>query len=99
MKTPRTASTRQAALRRLPVLLLIPLMTLAGGCHYMAAGAIFWADEPTKKVPAEYPWLVDQEVCIVVRASMETLFDHPHVQYELADHVRGEDQNLAKIIA
>lgn len=88
MNMPQTTQTRQIALRGLGTLLLIPLLAAAGGCHYMAAGAIFWADEPMKKVPAEYPWLVDQEVCIVVRASMETLFDYPHVQYELADHVR-----------
>lgn len=88
MNMPRAARMCRAGRWGLATLLLIPLGAASGGCHQLAAGAIFWADEPTKKVPAEYPWLVDQEVCIVVRASMETLFDYPHVQYELADHVR-----------
>lgn len=88
MKAPQAAQSSRARLWGLATLLLIPLGAGAGGCHYLAAGAIFWADEPTKKVPAEYPYLADQEVCIVVRAEMETLFDYPHVQYELADYVR-----------
>lgn len=78
--------------RRLPgrLLGLLSLLVIGiVGCQHMIAfTALMWGKEPTKEVAAEYPYLVDQRVCILVRADMETLFEYPHVQWEVADHVR-----------
>jgi hypothetical protein len=54
------------------------------GCRALA---LIWPEQ-TKKVPAEYPYLTDKRVCIVVRAPEEMQFDYPNVQWEIADHVR-----------
>lgn len=70
------------------VLLLPTLLTAASGCQAFTFAALLLNEEPTKTIPAAYPYLVNQKVCILVRADMETLFEYPHLQWELADHVR-----------
>jgi len=67
---------------------LLGTLAVAGGCQAFTAMMLIFGTEPTKTVPAEYPHLADQKVCIVVRADMETLFDYPQVQWEGADHLR-----------
>lgn len=69
---------------RIAMAVLLPLLAASGGCRLIA----LFGNPPTKDVAAEYPYLEDKWVCIVVRAPMETLFEFPHVQRELADHVR-----------
>ncbi|MBK9120192.1 MAG: hypothetical protein IPM18_11410 [Phycisphaerales bacterium] len=41
-----------------------------------------------KDVPAEYPYLYNKKVAVVVHTEQETLAVYPHVQWEIADHVR-----------
>ncbi len=65
------------------VLWLTVLVGIAG-CRSLA---LFWPEQ-TRTVAAEYPYLADKSVVILVRAPDEVLFEHPHVQWELADHVR-----------
>ncbi|MCK4341150.1 MAG: hypothetical protein KAY37_05430 [Phycisphaerae bacterium] len=70
------------------MVLLLPLAAGIAGCEAFAFGALMWGKEPTKNVAAEYPYLADKKVCLLVRAEMETLFEYPQVQWEVADHVR-----------
>ncbi len=74
--------------RGLPVLALGLLAAASGGCNYVKAMAYLFGEQQTKTVPAAYPYLTNEKVAIVVRADMETLFEYPHVQWELADHIR-----------
>jgi hypothetical protein len=67
--------------------LLLALGTLAG-CQLIAFNTLMWSDKPMKDIKAEYPYLAKQRVAVLVRASMETQFEYPHVQWELADHLR-----------
>jgi len=64
--------------------LLVAMLTPTVGCRSLA---LFWPEQ-TRTVPAEYPYLTDKSLVILVRAPDEVLFEHPHVQWELADHVR-----------
>jgi len=48
---------------------------------------MMWGEEPTKEVPAEFPYLQGREVCVVVWADSETLFEYPWVQLELSENV------------
>ncbi len=66
------------------VVLIASLLLMLTGCRSL----FLVLPEPTKTVKADYPYLVGKRVCILVRADMETLFEYPHVQWELADHVR-----------
>lgn len=66
------------------VVLLLPLLACSSGCQLMG----LLGPDVTKTVPADYPYLTGKRVCIVVHAGMETLSVYPHVQWEVADHVR-----------
>ena len=57
----------------------------ATGCQLI--GLFFHSD---KEVKAEYPFLAQKRICLIVRADLETQSMYPHVQFEIADHVRGE---------
>lgn len=63
------------------------------GCQAIATGMMLWMDEPTKTVKAEYPFLVDKKVAILVRADNAALFEYPHVRWEVADHLRAALQS------
>ncbi len=73
---------------RIGVGLLLLAATATLGCRALALPILLWGKEPTKTVEAEYPYLADKRVALVVRADMETLVENPHVHHELADHVR-----------
>lgn len=78
---------------------LLPLAGLAlpllVGCRVLALLA---SGQDTKTVPAEYPYLADKNVAIIVHAPDETIFEHPNVQWEVADHVRvGLESNIKGI--
>lgn len=75
-------------LRRRSLLLLPVVLATCGGCQLIAFPFIAWGKEPTREVKAEYPYLRDKHVAVLVRAEMETLVEYPHVQYELADHIQ-----------
>lgn len=64
------------------------LPLLLCGCQAYVFQALMWGEEPGKPVKAEYPYLQNQTVAILVRAEMDTLFEYPHVQLEVAEHVR-----------
>ncbi len=68
--------------------LLLPLVAASAGCQAFTAAVLILGGEPTKNVPAEYAYMAKQKVCVLVRAEMETQFEYPHVQWEVADHVR-----------
>lgn len=64
------------------------LMTGAiAGCQAMAFPFLMWGAEPTKDVPAEYPYLAGKKVAIFVWAEPDTLFEFPFVQLEVSEHV------------
>lgn len=67
--------------------LLLPLLGASSGCRLLAAPFLLWAPEPTKEVPAEFPYLQDKKVCLLVWADSETLFEYPWVQLEISEHV------------
>ena len=69
---------------------LIPctlLLAASSGCRLFAAPWLMWGQEPTKEVPAEYPYMQDKKVCLVVWADSETLFEYPWVQLEISEYV------------
>jgi hypothetical protein len=65
---------------------LVALSVATGGCKLMAAPFLLWGAEPTKEVPAEYPYLEGKKVCLLVWADWETLTEYPSVQLEVAEH-------------
>lgn len=75
-------------LRWLSLAGLAALLAGIAGCQALAAPWLMWGKEPTKHVPAEYPYLADKNVLILVWAEQDTLFDYPYVQYELSEYVR-----------
>lgn len=69
------------------VAMLLPLVGAASGCQAFMLHALLWGEEPTRTVPAAYPYLADQKVCILVRVDIEHLFTYPHLQLEIGRHV------------
>ncbi len=67
--------------------LLLVLSPAIGGCKLFAAPFLLWGKEPTKDVPAEYPYMQGKKVCLLVWADSETLFEYPWVQLEISEHV------------
>lgn len=68
------------------ITLCLPLLTLNSGCR---AWALF-ADPHTETVAAEYPFLKDKNVLILVWADMDTLFDFGNVRWEVAEYVKAQ---------
>lgn len=62
---------------------LLPL----AGCEALAAPFLLWGPEPTKTVPAEYPYLANKRVAVVIWADDYTQFEFPHVRLELGEHI------------
>ena len=83
LRVSRKASLIMTIRRACPLLLSVPLVT--AGCHALA----LFLPEPTKTVKAEYPYLADKRLCIVVRAPDEMLFEYPNLPWEIADHARA----------
>lgn len=69
---------------RRAAVLLLPLVACSSGCQLVG----LLGPDVTKTVPAEYPYLAGKRVCIVVHAGIEMLSVYPHLQWEVADHVR-----------
>lgn len=67
---------------------VLGLGALMVGCQALAAPFLMWGAEPTRTVPAEYPYLAGKRVAVVVWVEAETLFEFPNVQYELSEFVR-----------
>ena len=67
-------------------LVFVTLLTLTGGCKIFASPFLLWGKQPTKDVHAEYPYLQDKKVCIIVWADSETMFEFPWVQLEMSEH-------------
>jgi len=70
---------------------VVCLALLAGsltGCGFLRWGVVMFGQEQTRKVPAEYPYLADRKVCILVWAEPYTLFEYHQVQFELSEYVR-----------
>ena len=68
------------------VAISVSLIT-ATGCRLIAAPVMMWGKEPTKDIPAEYPYLQGKQVLILVWADPETIFEYPWVQLEISEHV------------
>lgn len=68
-------------------MLPLSLLATATGCRLLAAPILMWGQEPTKEVPAEFPYLQGKKVCLAVWADSETLFEYPWVQLEVSEHV------------
>lgn len=69
---------------RVVTAMFLALLVFAAGCRALALAL----PEPTKTVPAEYPYLADKGVCVVVRAPDEFVFEYANLRLEVADHVR-----------
>jgi hypothetical protein len=69
------------------IAVLLALAAAIGGCRLIAAPFLMWGEEPTKEVPAEYPYLEGKKVCLLVWADTETLTEYPWVQLEISEHV------------
>ncbi|MFQ5806892.1 MAG: hypothetical protein ACE5I3_10625 [Phycisphaerae bacterium] len=67
--------------------LLPSLLAATSGCKLFAAPWLMWAPEPTKLVPAEFPYLQGKRVCVVVWADPGTLYEYPFVPLEVSEHV------------
>ncbi|MGE0480962.1 MAG: hypothetical protein AB7Q17_10875 [Phycisphaerae bacterium] len=80
---PRRA-TRAATLAALGAAL-----ALLAGCRLMALPFLMWGEEPTKTVAAEYADLGGKKIAVAVWAEMDTRFEYPFVQLEIAEHVRA----------
>ncbi|MCA9244554.1 MAG: hypothetical protein KDA32_11395 [Phycisphaerales bacterium] len=65
------------------------------GCQLAGALAVL-LPAPKKTVKAEYPYMNNEKLCILVNAEMETLFDFPHVQYELSEYISREVEKNVK---
>src|SRR5215470_10754870 len=73
--------------RNLGVLSLAFALLPLAGCKWVAAPFLMWGPEPTKAVPAEYPYLDGKKVCILVWADSDTLFQFRNVQLEVSEFV------------
>ncbi len=80
--------TRKTHAWRLLITLGLAGLPLLSGCQLIAFHTLMWNDKPMRDVKAEYPYLAKQRVAVLVRANMETQFEYPHVQWEVADHLR-----------
>ncbi len=67
---------------------LLPLAGMNAGCQAIAFPFLMWGQEPQRDVPAEYPYLANKRVAIVVRAGWEMRFEYENVEWEVADHVQ-----------
>ncbi|MFN0138124.1 MAG: hypothetical protein ACKVS9_18625 [Phycisphaerae bacterium] len=67
---------------------LVGLLSMSAGCQMIAAPFLMWGPEPTKSVPAEYPYLTDKRVAVVVWADNYTLLEYPFVRLEISEHIR-----------
>jgi hypothetical protein len=67
--------------------LLLALLAANSGCKLLASPLLLWGPEPTKVVPAEFPYLQGKKVCVVVWADSETLFEYQWVPLEVSEHV------------
>ncbi len=76
------------AWRGLMAVLLVAPLGLLVGCQALAAPFLMWGPEPTKDVPAEYPYLAGKKVCVLVWADIETLLQYPNVPLELSEYIR-----------
>lgn len=65
------------------------MLATCPGCQMFSAGAMLFGKDPMRKVAAEYPQLAGKKVAILVWAEMDTLFEYPHVQYEVSEFVRA----------
>lgn len=73
---------------RSAALLILPaLVVSSAGCQSLAIPFLLWGPEPTRTIPAEYPYLEGRKVAIVVWADRDTLFEYPFVQLEVSEHV------------
>jgi hypothetical protein len=75
------------AVRRAIVATICLLLAVTSGCRWLAAPWLMWGPEPTKEVPAEFPYLQGKKVCVAVWADSGTLVEYPWVQLELSEHV------------
>ncbi len=66
--------------------MLLPLCLMTVGCNWLMP-LIFMGDHK-RTVPAEFDKLSGKRVLVFVWAEPETLFDYPHIRYELSEHVK-----------
>jgi hypothetical protein len=76
---------RQLALQ---TVLVAALALPCAGCALFKGAALLWGEEPTKKVPPEYPYLAGKKLCLLVWAEPYTLFEYRWVQLDLSEFVR-----------
>lgn len=83
----RSVRSRVEVWHSMTLLLCASALLTLPGCKGIAAATALWGKPPTKFVPAEWPHLTKKKVCVVVWAEMDTLFEYPFVQLEVARHV------------
>lgn len=70
---------------------LVFLLLMTTGCNWFVP--ILFMGEHKKSVSAEFDKLSGKRVLVFVWAEQETLFDYPHIRYELAGHVKDRLEN------
>ena len=71
----------------------LTMLSMISGCR---AWAIF-ADPHVETIPAEYPYLKDKNVLILVWADMNTLFDFGNVRWEVAEYIKAQLEATADL--
>jgi len=66
---------------------LLAAALAAVGCRWVALPWVLWGPEPTRTVPAEYPYLEGKRLCVAVWADTNTQFEFPYVQLEVSEYV------------
>lgn len=95
----RARPAAAALLPRTALAVLLILAAAAGGCNLFRGAVLWFGEQPTRNVPAEYPHLVGRKVCLLVWGEPYTLAEYPDVQLELAEHARVALQNVVQRIA
>lgn len=83
-------------MRLISISVLTALLLPLAGCQLIAAPFLMWGQEPTKDVPAEYPYLAGKKVAIVVWADTDTLFEYPQVQFDVSEFLAASLKSNVK---
>jgi len=67
------------------VVLVMLTAVLATGCNWLLPAAFLLPDKKT--VPPEYAGLKDTKALVLIWAEPETLYDYPHIRFELANYI------------
>lgn len=65
----------------------LSLLCAGTGCRLIAAPFLLWGEEQTRDVPADYPYLANKDVLVLIWADQATLFDYQYLRHDLGAHI------------